>query len=103
MEKDQRMTDEVQQRRAVIEELKAADVDVFGSRYDRTHEAAQATRLYEEAEAAGKQGDLPSNWRLAGRLMQRRGMGKAGFGNIQDLSGRMQLYVRQDAVLHQPA
>ncbi|MDD2715441.1 MAG: lysine--tRNA ligase [Candidatus Wallbacteria bacterium] len=34
--------------------------------------------------------------RLAGRLMALRGHGKAGFGNIEDQSGRLQLYFKQD-------
>ena len=30
--------------------------------------------------------------------MTKRGKGKAGFAHIQDLSGQIQIYVRQDAV-----
>ena len=36
--------------------------------------------------------------RIAGRIMQKRGMGKAGFAHIQDLTGRIQIYVRKDTV-----
>ncbi len=36
--------------------------------------------------------------RLAGRIMTKRGKGKAGFAHIQDLSGQIQIYVRQDHV-----
>lgn len=35
---------------------------------------------------------------LAGRIMQKRGMGKASFAHIQDLTGRIQIYVRKDTV-----
>ncbi|MCI8908171.1 MAG: lysine--tRNA ligase [Angelakisella sp.] len=35
---------------------------------------------------------------LAGRLMTKRGMGKVGFADLQDGSGRIQLYVRKDIV-----
>ena len=35
---------------------------------------------------------------IAGRIMTKRGKGKAGFAHIQDLSGQIQIYVRQDAV-----
>lgn len=35
---------------------------------------------------------------LAGRIMTRRMMGKASFTHIQDMSGRIQLYIRQDEV-----
>src|SRR3990167_6859079 len=35
---------------------------------------------------------------VAGRIMTRRLMGKASFVHLQDMSGRIQLYVRQDAI-----
>lgn len=40
----------------------------------------------------------PITVKLAGRMMTRRLMGKASFTHIQDMSGRMQLYIRQDAL-----
>lgn len=40
----------------------------------------------------------PVSVRVAGRMMLRRLMGKASFTHIQDMSGRIQLYVRQDDV-----
>lgn len=90
--------DEVTQRRNVIAELRGRGIDPFGSRYEPTHHAADAIRLYEEAERAGTHAALPDTWRVAGRLMARRGHGKAGFGNLNDLSGKLQLYVRLDVV-----
>jgi lysyl-tRNA synthetase class 2 len=41
---------------------------------------------------------LPVEVRVAGRLMLKRVMGKASFVSIQDLSGRIQLYVSRDGV-----
>jgi lysyl-tRNA synthetase, class II len=35
---------------------------------------------------------------VAGRMMAKRVMGKASFGQLQDLSGRLQIFVQQDAV-----
>src|SRR5215468_10462062 len=35
---------------------------------------------------------------VAGRLMAKRVMGKASFGTLQDLSGRIQIFVQLDAV-----
>jgi lysyl-tRNA synthetase class 2 len=40
----------------------------------------------------------PIHVKVAGRMMLRRLMGKASFTHIQDMSGRIQLYVRQDDV-----
>ena len=36
--------------------------------------------------------------KIAGRIMTRRMMGKASFVTLQDMSGRIQLYVRQDEI-----
>ncbi len=36
--------------------------------------------------------------RFAGRLMSRRIMGKASFANVQDMSGRVQIFVQRDAL-----
>ncbi|QKT02416.1 lysine--tRNA ligase [Ectothiorhodospiraceae bacterium 2226] len=36
--------------------------------------------------------------RVAGRMMTRRVMGKAAFADLQDMSGRVQLYVQRDAL-----
>jgi lysyl-tRNA synthetase class 2 len=40
----------------------------------------------------------PTAVRLAGRMMTRRVMGKASFAHLQDMSGRIQLYVMRDAI-----
>ena len=40
----------------------------------------------------------PIHAKVAGRIMTRRLMGKASFVHLQDMSGRIQLYIRQDEV-----
>ncbi len=55
-------------------------------KYDQTHHSVDVTENFEEME--GKK------VRLAGRMMSRRDMGKAFFCDLQDLEGKIQLYVR---------
>ncbi len=54
------------------------------------------------AEYAEKDGDeleaLGIRAKVAGRLMSRRIMGKASFAHLQDMSGRIQLFVQRDAL-----
>lgn len=45
--------------------------------------------------------DQPIAVKVAGRMVLRRLMGKASFTHIQDMSGRIQLYVRQEEVTPQ--
>jgi lysyl-tRNA synthetase, class II len=41
---------------------------------------------------------LPVEVKIAGRMMLKRVMGKAAFATLQDMSGRIQIYVTKDAV-----
>ena len=73
-----------------MEELKARGIEPYGGRYPRTHLAAWIVEHYDECEG--------QEVRIAGRLMARRGHGKASFGNLRDVSGQIQIYLRQDDV-----
>jgi lysyl-tRNA synthetase class 2 len=71
--------------------LQAAGKDPFAQvRYDRTHMAAEILARFEELEG--------QEVVLAGRLMSKRDMGKAGFGDLSDESGRVQLYFKTDLI-----
>ena len=71
-----------------LEELRAAGVEPFGQKYERDTMTQQITDDFDTFE--GKE------VRIAGRIMSKRRHGKAGFANLQDLSGQIQLYIRQD-------
>ncbi|SHJ51448.1 lysine--tRNA ligase [Desulfofundulus thermosubterraneus] len=73
-----------------LEELKAQGIEPYGGRYPRTHLAAWITGHYEECEG--------QKVCIAGRLMARRGHGKASFGNLRDGSGQIQVYLRLNDV-----
>ncbi|MGE5389756.1 MAG: lysine--tRNA ligase [Deltaproteobacteria bacterium] len=73
-----------------LDELRAAGVEPFGQKYERDAMAQQIIDNFDAME--GKQ------VRIAGRIMSKRRHGKAGFANLQDLSGQIQLYIRQDDV-----
>ena len=84
-------------RREKLDRLREVGQDPFAvERYDRTHTAADAVRLFEERE--GSEGAEPIRARLAGRIFQRRIMGKAAFFDLHDESGRIQLYFKVDHV-----
>jgi lysyl-tRNA synthetase class 2 len=82
-------------RLAKIEQMRSAGIEPYPPRLDRprTHSAADALRAFALAET----GDGASvEVCLAGRVMSRRVMGKVGFAHIEDGSGRVQVFVRQD-------
>ncbi|MCM3324937.1 lysine--tRNA ligase [Cytobacillus kochii] len=77
--------------------LREQGVDPFGKRFDRTHQSQQLVEEYSQLEKEElEEKEIPVT--IAGRIMTKRGKGKAGFAHIQDLSGQIQLYVRKDAV-----
>lgn len=59
--------------------------------YDRTHTAREVVDTFTELEEKG-------TVRVAGRIMSLREMGKAAFAHLQDATGRIQIYVKQDVV-----
>ena len=76
-------------RRAKLKELQDAGEDPFQiTKYVVTARSADVKEKFEEME--GKQVSV------AGRIMSKRGMGKAVFCDLQDGKGRIQLYVRID-------
>ena len=76
-------------RRAKLKELQDAGQDPFQiTKYVVTHRSADIKESFEALE-----GQKTS---VAGRIMSKRGMGKAIFCDLQDMKGRIQLYVRVD-------
>lgn len=75
-------------RRAKLEALKAAGIDPFGGTFLRTHGVEAILGDFVELEGQGVS--------LAGRIMARREHGKASFADLQDRTGKIQLYFRQD-------
>ncbi len=102
------------------------------TKYDQTHHTDEVRSLYEAHEAkllegwnypdvegmseedakAAKDADYnarrelmdasPIQVSIAGRMMFKRVMGKASFANIQDINGKVQVYVARDAIGEEP-
>ncbi len=89
-----KLSDQEIQRREALEALRALGIDPYPpERWDVTHHAADIKARYRDEEA-----DRWQTVSLAGRIMGKRLMGKAAFLELQDFSGRIQLYVRRDEV-----
>lgn len=87
----------MQVRRDKMNAHREQGLDPFGDRFDRTHYADQLKEQYDaytKEELEEKQ--FPAT--VAGRIMTKRGKGKAGFTHIQDVTGQIQLYVRKDEI-----
>ncbi len=91
------LNDQLLVRREKMNKLRESGMDPFGTRFERTHTSQELFDQYNEIEKEELDGqEIPVS--LAGRIMTKRGKGKAGFAHVQDLTGQIQLYVRKDAI-----
>ncbi len=81
------------QRVEKLEKLREAGMTPYPPRCYRTHTTQAAVAAYEEAERSA--GAAP-HVTVAGRLLSIRIMGKVAFAHIEDESGKLQLFLRQD-------
>ena len=82
------------QRRASLQALRDLGIDPYpAARYDVTATAAQLAKEF-NPESAERFADIT----IAGRMMSRRIMGSASFFELQDHTGRIQVYIRRDEV-----
>ncbi|WP_042353231.1 lysine--tRNA ligase [Bacillus massiliigorillae] len=91
------LNDQLQVRRDKMQALRDAGKDPFGKRFDRTHLSQEILDTYGELSKEELE-EKNIEVIIAGRIMTKRGKGKAGFAHIQDLTGQIQIYVRKDAV-----
>lgn len=78
-------------RREKLAALRALGAEPFAYAFERSHNAAEALALYRDDH--GDQGPVVA---IAGRVQAWRPKGKVVFGHIEDLSGRIQVYLRGD-------
>ena len=80
-----------EQRLQKLANIRAMGIDPYPPRYKRTHTARQAVELLAQAEQSGKTETEEVN--VAGRVMANRSMGKISFLDVQDGSGKIQLFL----------
>lgn len=91
------LSDQLAVRRQKVDELKEQGIDPFGESYDQKNLSQDIINQF---------GDIPketldpqeNDVQIVGRIMTKRGQGKAGFAHIQDGQGQIQIYVRLDQV-----
>ncbi|EDL62928.1 lysyl-tRNA synthetase [Bacillus sp. SG-1] len=80
------INDQLRVRREKMENLRQKGLDPFGKRFDRSHTSQEIKEQFDsftKEELEEKEASIT----IAGRIMTKRGKGKAGFAHIQDLAG----------------
>ena len=92
----QQLSELLQIRRDKLDALREAGKDPFViTKYDVTAYSADVKASFVDP-PEGEESVMTVS--MAGRIMSKRGMGKASFADLQDKQGRIQLYVRKDMV-----
>ena len=86
--------DLIAQRRQNLKELRKTG-NAYTNQFKRDSLALDLHAQHENKSKEELEGE-PIKVTVAGRMMSRRIMGKASFAHIQDMSGKIQLYVRHD-------
>ncbi len=88
--------EQIKQRRSKLNSLRQEGI-AFPTDFRRNVVAGELLAEYGDKSKEELE-ENPVRVKLAGRIMTRRIMGKASFCHIQDMSGRIQLYVSRDAL-----
>lgn len=89
-------SEQEQVRRDKLGLLEEHNIGPFGERFERNTNTAKIKKTYggfSKEELAEKTTPL---LKIAGRIMTKRGKGKAGFAHLMDQEGQLQIYVRKD-------
>ncbi len=84
-------------RREKMQQLKDKGIDPFGTKFNRTHLSSQLFELFDKY-SKEELAEQKTHTVIAGRIMTKRDQGKAGFMHLQDVSGKIQVYIRKDSV-----
>src|SRR5690625_7808899 len=91
------LNEQMSVRRNNLQSNKDKGLNAIGVKFPRTHLTTELKEQYDgfSKEELEEKEDLVT---IAGRLMTKRGKGKAGFAHLQDVSGQIQIYVRKDEI-----
>lgn len=97
IESELKLSEQEQVRREKMEELRAKGIAPFGEAFRRSATSEKLHRKFDQFDKE-RLAEGTHTATIAGRIMTKRGKGKAGFAHIQDGDGTIQIYVKKDIV-----
>ena len=104
----QHLTDQEQARLQNLQALREAEIEPYPARARRTHTVAQARALFEQMQAnpdeyapeeSVSDEEAENTFiTIAGRIKQKRVMGKISFADLEDGTGQMQVVLQRDSL-----
>lgn len=87
--------DLIAQRKQKLRNLVERGIEPYPYSFDKKNSALELLEKYKDLKHDER---IKGNFSIAGRVMTLRVMGKAGFGHVQDQTGKIQIYVRADEI-----
>jgi lysyl-tRNA synthetase class 2 len=87
----------LKERRRKLDDLRAMGADPYSQSFEPADRAADILAANEVKDSAALE-QSPVNVSAAGRIVAMRSFGKAAFAQIQDASGRIQIYFKKDVL-----
>jgi len=87
--------DLIAERRKKLDNIRASGINPYPYTYKQTHHSKD---IHEKHKGLQKEEHSSEEVSIAGRIMTVRKMGKAAFFDLQDSSGKIQIYIREDSV-----
>jgi lysyl-tRNA synthetase class 2 len=97
MNNSQDENEQIRQRREKLALLRESGDNPFPNDFRRNIMAAEILAHYEDRDNEQLEAEH-IRVKVAGRMMSRRVMGKASFAHVEDMSGRIQLFVQRDTL-----
>ncbi|PLX75834.1 MAG: lysine--tRNA ligase [Desulfuromonas sp.] len=91
----------IAQRRAKLEELRGQGLNPFANDFRVSHTSAAILQAHADHDAEALE-STAADYAVAGRIMAKRDFGKAAFIQLQDRTGRLQVYVARNEVGEEP-
>jgi len=91
------LNDQLLVRRQKMTSISESGLDPFGGRFERSHMSEEVRNEFDSF-TKEQLDEETHEVTIAGRIMTKRGKGKAGFAHLQDYQGQIQIYVRKDAI-----
>ncbi|MFA5103708.1 MAG: lysine--tRNA ligase [Candidatus Margulisiibacteriota bacterium] len=95
IENKQELSELLQIRRDKLGFFRSKGMEPYAYNFKKDADAISLLDKYKDIE---HNQESEKEYHIAGRLVLKRGHGKAAFGHIQDVSGKIQIYVRQDNI-----
>jgi lysyl-tRNA synthetase class 2 len=89
---EQELSEVLRVRREKLQKIRDLGIEPFPYKFERTHLSSNVIDDFD------KLSEAEETVRVAGRIISWRGHGKTLFAHLQDISGKVQIYVRKDDI-----